>query len=123
MYNNILKIYKGYKVIGIYLLTSMTMIDVNKLEALKTKIETLNKFHQVEILKILSKNLCKLNENKSGIFINMSFLQEDVVDELTKYVDYIDDQNETFQTIEYQKDEFKNTLTVETIENYASLMN
>lgn len=101
----------------------MAMIDVNKLEALKTKIETLNKFHQVEILKILSKNLCKLNENKSGIFINMSFLEEDVVEELTKYVDYIDDQNETFQTIEYQKDEFKNTLTVETIENYASLMN
>ena len=80
------------------------MIDVNKLEALKTKIETLNKFHQVEILKILSKNLCKLNENKSGIFINMSFLEEDVVEELTKYVDYIDDQNETFQTIEYQKE-------------------
>jgi len=99
------------------------MIDVNKLEALKTKIETLNKFHQVEILKILSKNLCKLNENKSGIFINMSFLEEDVVEELTKYVDYIDDQNETFQTIEYQKDEFKNTLTVESIENYASLTN
>jgi hypothetical protein len=101
----------------------MAMIDVNKLEALKTKIETLNKFHQVEILKILSKNLCKLNENKSGIFINMSFLEEDVVEELTKYVDYIDDQNETFQTIEYQKDEFKNTLTVESIENYASLTN
>jgi len=99
------------------------MIDVNKLEALKTKIETLNKFHQVEILKILSKNLCKLNENKSGIFINMSFLEEDVVEELTKYVDYIDDQNETFQTIEYQKDEFKNTLTVESIENYTSLTN
>ena len=101
----------------------MAMIDVNKLEALKTKIETLNKFHQVEILKILSKNLCKLNENKSGIFINMSFLQEDVVEELTKYVDYIDDQNETFQTVEYQKDEFKNTLTVESIENYTSLTN
>ena len=101
----------------------MAMIDVNKLEAFKTKIETLNKFHQVEILKILSKNLCKLNENKSGIFINMSFLEEDVVEELTKYVDYIDDQNETFQTIEYQKDEFKNTLTVESIENYTSLTN
>ena len=53
----------------------------------------------------------------------MSFLEEDVVEELTKYVDYIDDQNETFQTIEYQKDEFKNTLTVESIENYTSLTN
>ena len=75
------------------------------------------------ILKILSKNLCKLNENKSGIFVNMSFLQQDVIDELTKYIDYIDDQNETFQTIEYQKDEFKNTLTVEPNEKYVSMVN
>ena len=105
------------------LLNRMVMVDVNKLEALKTKIETLNKFHQVEILKILSKNLCKLNENKSGIFVNMSFLQQDVIDELTKYIDYIDDQNETFQTIEYQKDEFKNTLTIEPNEKYVSMVN
>ncbi len=64
-----------------------------------------------------------MNENKSGIFVNMSFLQQDVIDELTKYIDYIDDQNETFQTIEYQKDEFKNTLTIEPNEKYVSMVN
>ena len=44
----------------------MATVDVNKLEDLKEKIEALSKFQQVEILKILSKNMCKLNENKSG---------------------------------------------------------
>lgn len=39
-------------------------IDVKHLDQLKNDIESLNKFHQVEILKIFSKNLCKLNENK-----------------------------------------------------------
>ena len=52
----------------------MDSVNVNHLEELKQKIEALEKFHQIEILQILSKNLCKLNENKNGIFVNMSFL-------------------------------------------------
>ena len=64
----------------------MTTVDVTKLEVLKERIECLSKFQQVEILKILSKNLCKLNENKSGIFVNMTFLESDVIEEIEKYM-------------------------------------
>ena len=88
----------------------MATVDVNKLEDLKEKIEALSKFQQVEILKILSKNMCKLNENKSGIFVNMTFLETDVVDEIGKYMLYVEDQSDTFQTVEYQKEEFKNII-------------
>jgi len=88
----------------------MATVDVSKLENLKEKIEALSKFQQVEILKILSKNMCKLNENKSGIFVNMTFLETDVVDELEKYMSYVEDQSDTFQTVEYQKEEFKNII-------------
>lgn len=88
----------------------MATVDVSKLENLKEKIEALSKFQQVEILKILSKNMCKLNENKSGIFVNMSFLETDVVDEIEKYMLYVEDQSDTFQTVEYQKEEFKNII-------------
>ena len=88
----------------------MATIDVNKLEVLKEKIETLSKFQQVEILKILSKNMCKLNENKSGIFVNMTFLETDVIEEIEKYMSYVEDQADTFQTVEYQKEEFKNII-------------
>ncbi|MDC1151766.1 hypothetical protein OAS95_04285 [Pelagibacteraceae bacterium] len=88
----------------------MATVDVSKLENLKEKIEALSKFQQVEILKILSKNMCKLNENKSGIFVNMTFLETDVVDEIEKYMLYVEDQSDTFQTVEYQKEEFKNII-------------
>lgn len=99
-------------------------IDVKHLEQLKNDIESLNKFHQVEILKIFSKNLCKLNENKNGIFINMSFLPSEVIEELDKYLEYIKEQTEAIQTVEYQKEEFKNILDQDEIENiiaYSSI--
>ena len=88
----------------------MSTVDVTKLEVLKERIECLSKFQQVEILKILSKNLCKLNENKSGIFVNMTFLETDVIDEIEKYMSYVEDQDDTFKTVEYQKEEFKNII-------------
>jgi hypothetical protein len=88
----------------------MATVDVSKLENLKEKIEALSKFQQVEILKILSKNMCKLNENKSGIFVNMTFLETGVIDEIEKYMSYVEDQADTFQTVEYQKEEFKNII-------------
>ena len=91
----------------------MQTSNLDKLEKLKTKIESMNKFHQIEILKILSKRLCKLNENKSGVYVNMSFLPDDLLDELSKYIEYVDDQTETFATVEYQKNEFKTSFFVE----------
>ncbi len=91
----------------------MQTSNLDKLEKLKTKIESMNKFHQIEILKILSKRLCKLNENKSGVYVNMSFLPDDLLEELNKYIEYVDDQTETFATVEYQKNEFKSSFFVE----------
>jgi hypothetical protein len=84
------------------------MEKVTNLENLKRTIETLNKYHQVEILKILTKNLCKINENKSGCYVNLSFLNEESIDEIEKYIDYVKDQEESLNTMEYQKEEFKN---------------
>jgi hypothetical protein len=91
----------------------MQTSNSDKLETLKMKIEGLSKFHQIEILKILSKRLCKLNENKSGVYVNMSFLPDDLLEELNKYIEYVDDQTETFATAEYQKNEFKSSFFVE----------
>lgn len=91
----------------------MQTSNLDKLETLKMKIEGLSKFHQIEILKILSKRLCKLNENKSGVYVNMSFLPDDLLEELNKYIEYVDDQTETFATAEYQKNEFKSSFFVE----------
>ena len=91
-----------------FLLPSNNMEKVANLENLKKTIETLNKYHQVEILKILTKNLCKINENKSGCYVNLSFLNESSIEEIEKYIAYVKDQEESLNTMEYQKEEFKN---------------
>lgn len=79
------------------------------LEFIKNKIEALPVNHQMEILKILSKNLCKLNENKNGVFVNMSFLPDNIIGDIKGYIEFVKEQETSFDTIEYQKEEFKNS--------------
>ena len=80
------------------------------LAELRNNIEKLSKTHQMEILHILKKNPnIKLNENRGGIFLNMSFLSKDMLDLLQKYVDYVKDQEMLLNTAEQQKQNFKNT--------------
>jgi|UniRef100_A0A6C0JLJ3 hypothetical protein len=89
------------------------MENSENLEKLKKTIESMSKYHQIEILKILSKKLTKINENKSGCYVNMTYLPEETLSELKEYVSYIKDQEESLETIEYQKEEFKNAFFIE----------
>jgi hypothetical protein len=76
---------------------------------MKDKIERMPKNNQIEVLKILKKyQNIKLNENKSGVFVNLSFLSNEILDEIDKYVNYVNDQETVINTIETQKQEFKN---------------
>ena len=43
----------------------------------------------------------------------MSFLPEDTISKLEEYISYIKDQEETLETMEYQKEEFKNAFFIE----------
>ena len=86
------------------------MDNTELLEKLKTSIEHLNKHHQIEVLRILSKQLCKLNENKSGVYVNLTYISNEVIEELQKYIEYTKQQEETLKTTEYQKEEFKTSL-------------
>jgi len=90
------------------------MSESMSLESLKTQIEAMNKTQHIEILKILKSNpLVKLNENKSGVFINLSFLPLETLSEIQEYVHYIQDQESSLRSLEYQKEEFKNTFFTE----------
>tara|TARA_B100001175_G_C19226372_1_gene503155 strand:+ start:133 stop:390 length:258 start_codon:yes stop_codon:yes gene_type:complete len=77
------------------------------LELMKTKIENMTKINQVEILKILLKHNVKINENKSGIFVNMSFLDQHIIEDISVYLDYVKQQESTLQSLETQKEVFK----------------
>jgi hypothetical protein len=102
-----LKIYKNFFLKSINMTFQLTN---ESLSLMKDKIEKMPKNNQIEILKILKKyQNTKLNENKSGIFVNLSFLSKDALDEIDKYVSYVNDQETVINTIETQKQEFKNT--------------
>ena len=93
------------------------------LEQMKNRIEAMNKQHHIEILKILKKYPeIKLNENKSGIFVNLSFLSRETVEEISKYIDYISDQESSIQHLETQKEEFKNTFFGESSSSSMMMM-
>ena len=66
---------------------------MSNLNCLKESIEELSKFHQVEILKILkSDDSITINENKNGIFINMTSLKDLTITQLEDYLKYVNKQ-------------------------------
>ena len=78
------------------------------LECINQKIESLGKIHQIEVLRILKNSPgIKINENKSGVFVNLSFLPKPTIDNITQYMQYIQEQERTLQMIESQKNTFK----------------
>ena len=97
---------------------------MNDLNCLKESIEELSKFHQVEILKILkSDETITINENKNGIFINMTSLKDSVITELGNYVKYVNKQEKQLNDIEVQKDELSNTYFKDNKDNSSIQLN
>jgi hypothetical protein len=83
-----------------------TTMDLNKI---RDSIESMSKFNQVEILRILNKHSdVTLNENKYGIHINLSELPLSIIEELNFYVCYVNTQEIALHQIEKQKETFKN---------------
>ena len=84
--------------------------SVSELNYIRETIESMNKFNQIEILKILNKHKSvTLNENKYGIHINISDLDKEIVDELNTYIKYVTTQEQNLNTIELQKENYRNT--------------
>ena len=79
------------------------------LTSLKSRIEMMTKEQHIDILRILRKHPdVKLNENKSGVFINLSFLPEETMNGICEYVKYVEDQENALNSMEKQKEVFKN---------------
>ena len=75
-----------------------------KLIKLKEQIEILSNFHQIEILKIFKKyDEVILNENKNGIFINMSHINDNIINEIEEYLSYVKTQESHIKIIENEK--------------------
>lgn len=87
-------------------------ISVDELEVIKSSIDVMTKANHVEILKILKENNVKINENKSGVYINLSFLSVDVMKKIKEFVNYIQEQENSLEIVERKKIELSSTINV-----------
>lgn len=83
------------------------------LNSIKLKVEDMDKSNQVEILRILKKNNLQINENKNGVFINLSTLDEKIITDISKYITYYENQESKLNEQEKIKDTLKETLIEE----------
>ena len=65
---------------------NVNTFSVSELDYIRETIESMNKFNQIEVLRIMNKhNDVTLNENKYGVHINLSELQTEIIEELNTY--------------------------------------
>ena len=96
--------------------------DTNKLNNIRETIENMSKFNQIEVLRLLTKNKeVTINENKYGIHINLSELNNNIIEELLVYINYVNTQEIELNNIEKQKETYKNIYFVK--ENKENLIN
>ncbi len=75
---------------------------------LKDRIEVMEKYHQIEILRILRRfPEVKTNENNNGTFVNLTELSTEIIKELEKYTDYVDEQQKLLKKVETEKEEIE----------------
>jgi len=84
-----------------------------QLNQIREQIECMTKFNQIEILRILTKNKnVTINENKYGIHINLSELENDILNDLLVYIKYVNTQEIYLNNVEQEKEKYKNTYFV-----------
>jgi acyl carrier protein len=83
--------------------------NIQELNNIREKIESMPKFNQIEVLRILSgyKNIT-LNENKYGVLINMTDLKKEVIEKLKEYISYVNTQESNLNELESRIQEYKN---------------
>jgi len=78
-------------------------VNIDALKYLRDKIETLTIFHQTEILRILQINKVTFSENKNGVFVNLTYVSENVIKKINDYIMYVDKQESQLNEVEEKK--------------------
>jgi len=75
------------------------------LSVIKEKIEQMSVHHQTEVLQLIyDLSLNNLNENKNGVFINLTQQSPQTIEILSNYIHYITKQQNQLSEIENETD-------------------
>ena len=95
---------------AILLTNDINNYSVSELNYLRESIENMNKFNQIEVLKLLNAHKdIVINENKYGVHINLSQVNPNIIKELEIFIKYVTTQETYLNDIEKQKESYKNT--------------
>ena len=92
------------------------------LDVLKTTIESMDKTHHVEFLKRIvafGGGVVNINENRNGVYINLSYLPDPLVHELYDLVQYTNKQETILNIDEASKDLLKREFFVQDLPRQA----
>ena len=68
----------------------------------------MSKYHQIEVLRLLKKlPSVKVNENNNGSFVNLTEQTPEVINELIKYANYVDEQQSQLKKVEIEKEQIE----------------
>jgi hypothetical protein len=62
-----------------------------------------NKRHYMEIYKIIKENNVAHSQNINGVFINLTNIEDSILDKIVKYLNYIDTRNSEIDSEFYSK--------------------
>ena len=82
-------------------------MDIEELKELKDNIELLSKSYQIEIGRLLLNNNIQIDENKNGIFINLSKIDTPTLIKLKNFLIYANSQEVKLKNIESKQEELK----------------
>jgi hypothetical protein len=88
------------------------MHSFKELEKMCEIIETFTKDDHIKILKIIheSNNHGSISENNNGTFIHMEDIDDNIIEEIQKYMDYVLLKEDTIKEVEETKDKLKNDI-------------
>ena len=73
-------------------------------KAIMTRIQNLkNKKHYIQIFKIIKENNATYSQNINGVFINLINIEDNILDKIVKYLNYIDSRNSEIDSEFYSK--------------------
>jgi hypothetical protein len=73
-------------------------------KGIMTRINNLkSKKHYMEIYKIIKENNINYSQNINGVFINLTNIENEVLDKIVKYIDYAESKNTEIDSEFYSK--------------------
>ena len=85
---------------------------MNNLKQLKDDIEQLNPSDHVTLGKVFYECNVNMFENKNGLFINLTNVEESVIEKIRTKLQYIQEQEQDFASLELKKQEYKDNLNI-----------